>query len=153
MGHISRRHYVEGKKDRYAFGIDRVGGLFLTVFDEEGAVKVNYTQILPIQKRFTPEEIEKTIPAEDLALIRAHKTRPVNVFFEIYVRDNHDETKTSDILLRNLEGEPIECYTFGDLIDAHTHFTPEEYFAYVSFVDPPTAEIVELGNDAEGILF
>lgn len=51
MSNISRRLYVEGSKYNYSFGVDRVGGLFLSMFDKEGNPKGNLTQIHPFDER------------------------------------------------------------------------------------------------------
>lgn len=143
----SRAYDLKGVKNSYRFGIDRVGGLFVSIFNDEMPTK-NFTQICPFDERLTVQNLQEFIPAEDLNLIRQQEIEELLVIFELGATEGFNG-EMAEVLLNHGKGKhDFECSTFGDLLDAHSHFTEEVFYLTVTFAASEPEDSIELENDA-----
>ncbi|MFY0521064.1 hypothetical protein ACOMCU_25050 [Lysinibacillus sp. UGB7] len=125
-------HVSENKNASYIYGIDRVGGLFITISTE--AELQNFTQFYPFNKRLTYSSVIEYVPTSDLEAIRNTSIGEYKVFFELTTSEDFKGELKEELVLHYGGDHDFVVNTWGDLFDLMAYFNKDVFFTEMTLV-------------------
>lgn len=116
----------------YLFGIDRVGGLFMSKSTEEGIL--NFTQFYPFHERFTHASVIENIPAADLEVIKCTPIGEYKVFFKLATKADFNGYVPEELFKHSDGDYDFFVNTWGELFDLMACFNENIFFYEMTLV-------------------
>lgn len=122
----------ENSNASYIYGIDHLGGLFITIETDEKIQ--NFTQFYPFESRFSYSLVNENVPADDLEEIGKTSIGQYKVFFELATRDVYKGELKKELVLHYTSDFDFVINTWGELFELMANFNNDIFFYEMTLV-------------------
>ncbi|PIJ98191.1 hypothetical protein [Lysinibacillus sphaericus] len=123
----------ENSNARYIYGIDRFGGLFITIEKDERLQ--NFTQFYPFESRFSYSLVNENVPAADLKEIGKTPIGEYKVCFELATSEEYKGELKKELVLHYLGEHDFVVKTWGELFDLMAYFNKDIFFFEMTLIN------------------